>query len=224
MEFDIGDELSPDNLGRAAAVKDSPDDRFYDFFAESPVRAGPKKQALRVSDASTAAPDETSPARSSVPSPASPSELFYLNRAGGSRSPPNAGLDEIIAADNTYKQRRNKRRKERRKNEKRTQQLSKNANKQLGVLPCAKQGVPPNHLPTETWGDSPSGHLLNEQGAPPGHSHLGMQSESICQLPANGKPTTAQNIDPDRHELLESLSQHSSASEDQGSADWDFDI
>ena len=85
MEFDIGDELSPDNLGRAAAVKDSPDDRFYDFFAESPVRAGPKKQALRVSDASTAAPDETSPARSSAPSPAPPLELFYLNRAGGSR-------------------------------------------------------------------------------------------------------------------------------------------
>ena len=227
MEFDISDELSPDNLGRAAAVKDSPDDRFYDFFAESPVRAGPKKQALRVSDASTAAPDETSPARSSAPSPAPPSELFYLNRAGGSRSPPNAGLDEIIAADNTYKQRRNKRRKERRKNEKRTQQLSKNANKQLGVLPCAKQGVPPNHLPTETWGDSPSGHLLNEQGAPPGHSQIGKQSESTGHLPVSGmempnKPASAQYID--HLESLESLSHHSSVSEDRGSAEWDFDI
>ena len=55
MEFDIGDESSPENRGRADVVKDSPDDRLYDFFAESPVRVGHKKQVLRVSDASTAA-------------------------------------------------------------------------------------------------------------------------------------------------------------------------
>ena len=87
--------------------------------------------------------------------------------------------------------------------------------------------MPPNHLPTETWGDSPSGHLLNEQGAPPGHSQIGKQSESTGHLPVSGmampnKPASAQYID--HLESLESLSHHSSVSEDRGSAEWDFDI
>ena len=89
------------------------------------------------------------------------------------------------------------------------------------------QGEPQNHLPTETWGKAPSGHLLKKQGGPLGHWQIGRQSESTGHLPTHGtemlaKVGRAQNTEP--LELLESLSQRSSLSEDRGSADWDFDF
>ena len=91
--FVIGDDLSPDNRGGPVVAKNSLNDPFYDFCAESPARDVPKKQALRVSDASTAAPDGPAPARSSEPSLASPSHLFclksILNRSFDYRSYPN---------------------------------------------------------------------------------------------------------------------------------------
>ena len=139
----------------------------------------PKKGALRLIDISTAAPDGTSPARSSPPSFSSSTKL-YLNHMVESQ-PPIWG-DEAFTDETTYKQRRNKRRKERRRNEKQEQKLKwerRFVTTQLGQRAACRtrsRGCLLTILRTETWGKAHSGHLLNKPGAPFGHSQIGKQS------------------------------------------------
>ena len=203
MEFVFDDESSTEIQGSEAAAGSN--DRFYEFFDESPIPVVPmnfssetpspsRKSALRkyresrVSDVSTTAPSGVS-------------ELSSLQSPSLLDGP-------------SYKQRRNQRRRERRKEEKRKQQGADDS------MPQVLENGPEAHSPTAPQGE-PSSHLQTTLGGVPmsylaiqlptffsGHSHVNKQSVLFGHLSAGSSGLSCEVS------AMESPIQRSAASED----------
>ena len=181
MEFVFDDESSPEIQGSAAVEENSPADRFYEFFSESPVSAIPRNSSLetpcqsRKSDVRKYREPRISDISTTAPSGAS--ELSSL-------------LSPSLLDGPSYKQRRNRRRKERRKEEKRKHQGMDGSTPQViengaaDQLPTAPQGEPSSHLQT-TLGGVPISFLATQWPTFfSGHSHENKQSVLFGHLSA----------------------------------------